>query len=180
MKALSAANRDRRPSYLCDVNPWDAARASYTPWPSGLVDLVLPASQQPNPATWIDSARTSFDRVPIDALRQAPVDSWENVALKYYWKQMGKHSLSLARWGGEHGDQAALRRAATLMETMLAGWPDAPYELHRNLGIVYQQLARSDPSLQIPMRREFEAYLRNAPASDPSIPAIRQILEQGR
>ncbi len=180
MKALFDANRDRHPIYLCDVNLWDDARGSYTPWPTGLVDSVLPASQQPNVTTWIDSARASFDRVPVDALRRAPVDSWENVALKYHWKQMGKHALSLARWGGEHGDQAALRRAATLMETMLAGWPEAPHELHRDLGIVYQQLVPSDPSLQIPMRREFEAYLRDAPVSDPSVPAIRQILEQGR
>jgi hypothetical protein len=99
------------------------------------------------------------------------VDSWENVALKYYWKQMGKHALSLARWGGEHADRTALERASALMETMLAGWPDAPLEIHRNLGIVYQQLGRDDA-----MRREFEAYLKSAPINDPSVPAIREIL----
>ena len=140
MKALFDANRDRHPIYLCDVNLWDDARAS-------------------------------FDRVPVDALRRAPVDSWENVALKYYWKQMGKHALSLARWGGERGDRTALERASGLMETMLAGWPGAPLEIHRNLGIVYQQLGRDDA-----MRREFETYLRSAALSDPSVPAIREIL----
>jgi dolichyl-phosphate-mannose-protein mannosyltransferase len=176
MKAFFDANRDRHPIYLCDVNLWDDARASYTPWPSGLVDSVLPTPQLPTVTTWIDAARASFDRVPLDALRQAPVDSWENVALKYYWKQMGKHALSLARWGGEHGDRTALKRAAALMETMLASWPEAPAEIHRDLGIVYQQLAPDDASLLVPMRREFEAYLRNAPISDPSVPAIREIL----
>ncbi len=171
MKAFFDANRDRRPIYLCDVNLWEDARASYTPWPSGVVDLILGAGPQPSPATWIDSARASFDRVPVDALRRAPLDSWENVALKYYWKQMGKHALSLARWGGEHADRTALERASALMETMLAGWPDAPLEIHRNLGIVYQQLGRDDA-----MRREFEAYLKSAPINDPSVPAIREIL----
>jgi len=180
MKALFDANRERHPIYVSDVNLWDDARASYTPWPSGLVDAILPTPQQPNVTTWIDSARTSFDRVPLDALRQAPVDSWENVALKYYWKQVGKHALSLARWGGEDGDRAALTRASAMMEAMIAGWPEAPTEIHRDLGIVYQQLARDDASLLIPMRREFEAYLRNAPVSDPSVPAIRQILDQTR
>ncbi len=43
MKALFDANRDRHPIYLCDVNLWDDARGSYTPWPSGLVDSVLPS-----------------------------------------------------------------------------------------------------------------------------------------
>lgn len=33
-----------------------------------------------------------------------------------------------------------------------------------------------DPSLLIPMRREFEAYIRAAPPGDPSVAAIRQIL----
>ena len=47
-------------------------------------------------------------------------------------------------------------------------------------GITYQQLAQTNPSLLVPMRREFEAYLRDAPLSDPSVPAIRQILEQGK
>ena len=178
MKALFDANRHRHPIYLCDVNLWDDARTSYTPWPSGLVDSVLPAAQQPNVTSWIDSARASFDRVPLDALRQAPVDSWENVALKLNWKQMGKHALSLARWGAEHGDRTALTRASVLMETMLARWPEAPAEIHRDLGIVYQQLARDDAALLVPMRREFEAYLRNAPVGDPSVPAIRQILGQ--
>src|SRR6185312_12566423 len=121
--------------------------------------------------TWIDAARASFDRVPVDALRRAPVDSWENVALKYYWKQMGKHALTLARWGGEHNDRTVLERASALMETMLASWPDAPLEIHRDLGIVYQQLRRDDA-----MRREFEAYLKAAPLSDPAVPAIREIL----
>lgn len=180
MKALFDANRARHPIYVCDVNLWDDARAGYTPWPGGLVDSVLPTPQQPDVTTWIGAARRSFDGVPIEALRHAPVDSWENVALKYYWKQVGKHAISLARWGGEHADRTALERAAEVMETMLAGWPEAPAEIHRDLGIVYQQLARGDASLLVPMRREFEAYLRNAPASDPSVPAIRQILEQTR
>ena len=171
MKALFDANRDRHPIYLCDVNLWDDARTSFTPWPSGLVDWVLPPAQQPSVSMWIDAARASFDRVPVDALRRAPVDSWENVALKYYWKQMGKHALTLARWGGEHNDRTVLERASALMETMLASWPDAPLEIHRDLGIVYQQLRRDDA-----MRREFEAYLRAAPLSDPAAPAIREIL----
>ena len=173
MKALFDANRDRHPIYLCDVNLWDDARTSYTPWPTGLVDWILPSAKQPSVPTWIDAAHASFDRVPVDALRRAPVDSWENVALKYYWKQMGKHALSLARWGGLHSDRDVLERASALMETMLAGWRDAPHELHRDLGIVYQQLARDDA-----MRREFEVYLRGAPPSDPAVPAIREILER--
>lgn len=176
MKAFVDANRERHPIYVCDVTLWEDARTSYTPWPTGLVDSVLPAAQPPNVTSWIDSARASFDRVPLDALRRAPLDSWENVALKYYWKQVGKHALSLARWGGEHGDRTALSRASALMEAMLAGWPEVPLEIHRDLGIVYQQLAQHDSSLLIPMRREFEAYLRAAPPGDPSVPAIRQIL----
>jgi hypothetical protein len=180
MKSFFDANRDRVPIYVCDVNLWEDARASYTPWPSGLVDRVLPKPQEPGLAPWIDQARDSFNRVNVDALRRTPEDSWEHVALKYYWKQMGKHALSLGRWGGDHDNSTALRRAAEVMEAMLSGWPEAPHELHRDLGIVYQQLARTDPSVVTAMRREFEAYLRDAPASDPNVPAIRQILDQGR
>jgi len=54
MKALFDANRERHPIYVSDVNLWDDARASYTPWPSGLVDAILPTPQQPNVTTWID------------------------------------------------------------------------------------------------------------------------------
>ena len=147
MKSFFDANRDRLPIYVCDVNLWEDARASYTPWPSGLVDRVLPKPQEPGPAPWIDQARDSFSHVNVEALRRTPEDSWEHVALKYYWKQMGKHALSLARWGGDHDNPTALRRAAEVMEAMLAHWPEAPHELHRDLGIVYQQLARTDPSL---------------------------------
>jgi hypothetical protein len=178
MKSFFDANRDRLPIYVCDVNLWEDARASYTPWPSGLVDRVLPKPQEPGLAPWIDQARDSFNRVNVDALRRTPEDSWEHVALKYYWKQMGKHALSLGRWGGDHDNSTALRRAAQVMEAMLAGWPEAPHELHRDLGIVYQQLARTDPSFVTAMRREFEAYLKDAPVTDPNVPAIRQILKE--
>jgi hypothetical protein len=180
MKALFDANRDRMPIFLCDVNLWDDARATYTPWPSGLLDDVRLKPREPGLAEWIDRGRASFGSVNVDALRQAPDESWEHVALKYFWKQMGKHALSLGRWGGEHDNQTALRRAAEIMEIMLAQWPEAPHDLHRDLGITYQRLARTDPSLLVRMRQEFEAYLRDAPPSDPSVPAIRQILEQGK
>ncbi len=98
--------------------------------------------------TWIDSARASFDRVPIDALRQAPVDSWEHVALKYFWKQMGKHALSLADGAARHGDRAALTRAVRVDGNRC--WRTGPKRLTNFIaisGIVYQQLAPSDPSL---------------------------------
>jgi hypothetical protein len=181
MKAFFDANHERLPIYVCDVSLWEDARAAYTPWPSGLVDRVMPNPNEPAPADWIESTRSSFGRVNIEALRRHPADSWEQVALKYYWKQMGKHALSLARWGGQHDeDRAALTHAAELMEGMLARWPEAPHELHRDLGVVYQQLARYDPSLLTRMRREFEMYLTDAPATDPSVPMIRQILEQTR
>jgi hypothetical protein len=181
MKTLFDANDERFPIYVCDVNLWDDARAAYTPWPSGLVDQILPKPKEPALAEWIEAARSSFGRVDIEALRRHPPDSWEQVALKYYWKQMGKHALSLARWAEQHDDdRTALGRSAELMEAMLAGWPEVPQQLHRDLGVVYRQLARYDPSLLNRMRREFETYLKDAPAADPSVPMIRQILEQTR
>jgi dolichyl-phosphate-mannose-protein mannosyltransferase len=180
MKSLFDANRDRMRIFLCDVNLWEGARATYTPWPSGLLDEVLLKPRAPALTEWIARGRDSFAGVNLDALRRTPEESWEHVALKYFWKQMGKHALSLGRWGGEHGNEPALRRAAEVMEIMLAQWPEAPHTLHRDLGITYQQLAQTDPSLLVPMRREFEAYLRDAPLSDPSVPAIRQILERGK
>jgi hypothetical protein len=180
MKTFFDANHQRFPLYVCEVNLWEDARASYTPWPSGLVDRILPNPTEPPLAEWIESARSSFARVDVEALRRHPPDSWEQVALKYYWKQMGKHALSLARWGeGHNSNRVALGRAAELMEAALAGWPEAPHQLHRDLGVVYQQLARYDPSLLNRMRREFETYLKDAPPDDPTIPLIRQILQQG-
>jgi len=179
MKELFDANQGSVPIYVCEVNLWDDARAAYTPWPSGLVDRILPNPREPEVTAWMDSARSSFARVDVESLRRHPPDSWEREALKYYWKQTGKHAISVARWGGEHDeDRGALTRAAELMEGMLARWPEAPHQLHRDLGVVYQQLARYDPSLLTRMRREFEMYLKDAPATDPGVPMIRQILQQ--
>jgi len=177
MKALFDANRDRFGIYLCDVALWEDARDTYALWPSGLVDLVLPKPEEPPLTSWMESSRTSLALLDPALLQRYPVDSWEHVVQSYYWKQTGKHGLSLALWAQHHGnDRRALERSATVIEGLLANDPSAPYSLHRDLGAVYQQLSAYDPAFQIQMRQQLETYLRLAPPMDPGLPAVRQIL----
>jgi hypothetical protein len=180
MKTLFDANRERFPIYLLDVAVWDDARDSYTPWPTGIVDQIFLKTEEPPLARWVESARASFARVDPEALARHSRESWEWLTLRYYWKQVGKHALALARRAGERDDRAALERARVLMEDVLARSPEAPHDLHRDLGIVYFQLSSYDPSLTHRMRQEFETYLRWIPPAHPDVPKIRQILEQVR
>jgi hypothetical protein len=180
MKTLFDANRERFPIYLLDVAVWDDARDSYTPWPTGIVDQIFLKTEEPPLARWVESARASFARVDPEALARHSRESWEWLTLRYYWKQVGKHALALARRAGERDDRAALERARVLMEDVLARSPEAPHDLHRDLGIVYLQLSSYDPSLTHRMRLEFETYLRWIPPAHPDVPKIRQILEQVR
>jgi hypothetical protein len=180
MKTLFDRNRERFPIYLLDVAVWDDARDAYTAWPTGIVDQVFPAAEEPPLASWMLSARASFARVDPEALARHSRESWEWLTLRYYWKQVGKHALTLARRAGDRDDRAALERAGALMADVLARSPEAPHDLHRDLGIVYLQLSSYDPSLTPRMRQEFEIYLKGIPSTHPDVPRIRQVLDQAR
>lgn len=181
IKAFFDANRGRFAIYLVDVVISTDARDAYTLWPTGLVDHVLAKPEEPNLARWIEAARSGFARVDPDGLARHSRESWEWTTLRYYWKQVGKHALSLAHWAAEHDvNRTALDRAAALMEDVLARWPEVPHELHRDLGVVYLQLAGYDPSFKNRMREQFEIYLADAPPTSPDVPRIRRLLEQIR
>ena len=181
MKAFLDANRERFPIYFVDVSMWADARAAYTLWPSGLVDRALLNPEEPALARWIDSARSSFSGVDATALGRYPEDSWERLSLMYYWRQVGKHAVGLAQWGAHHrDDRIALNRSAELMEAMLTQSPEAPKELHVELGVVYLELANYDPSLKGRARQELETFLQEAPVSDQEVPEVRQLLDETR
>ena len=78
---------------------------------------------------------------------------------------------------GRAGNATIAATAARVFETMAERLPSPPAAVFKNLGVAYQGLSATRPDAPASMVRAWRRYLAMAPADDPEVPKIRQIVE---
>src|SRR5262245_2786310 len=168
-----------RPVYIVNRVPWlRTLEESYALWPVGLVERVLPRTALPDLTTFVADAEASFARLDPAAARGLPPGSWEAGIVSAYWKQYERYGFAVARLAvGRAGDPTVSAIAARVFETMAQRHPSPSPAVFKNLGVAYQGLSATQPDAATSMVRAWRRYLAMAPADDPDVPKIRQLVE---
>jgi hypothetical protein len=168
-----------RPVYIVNRVPWlRSLEEAYALWPVGVVERVLPRAAPPDLASFVADAEASFARLDPAAARGLPPGSWETAIVSAYWKQYERFGFAVARLAaGRTSDPAVSATAARVFETMAERHPTPSPAVFKNLGVAYQGLSATRPDAPAAMVRAWRRYLAAAPADDPDVPKIRQIVE---
>jgi len=168
-----------RPVYIVNRVPWlRSLEEAYSLWPVGVVERVTPRATPPDFATFVAEAEASFAQLDPAAVRGVPPGSWEAGIVSAYWKQYERFGFAVARLAaGRAGDATIAATAARVFETMAERLPSPPAAVFKNLGVAYQGLSATRPDAPASMVRAWRRYLAMAPADDPDVPKIRQIVE---
>jgi hypothetical protein len=168
-----------RPVYIVNRVPWlRSLEEAYSLWPVGVVERVTPRATPPDFASFVAEAEASFARLDPAAARGVAPGSWEAGIVSAYWKQYERFGFAVARLAaGRAGDATIAVTASRVFETMAERLPSPPAAVFKNLGVAYQGLSTTRPDAPAAMVRAWRRYLAMAPADDPDVPKIRQIVE---
>ena len=173
------ANLSRHPVVVCNRTPWlRTLEEAYALWPLGLIEQVLPRSQEPEFAAWARDNDASFAR--FDPARTAPFppSSWEHALGTTYWTQYERYGLAVVRMAARRRDDPATQETAVRVLETLAARPTVAPAVLRNLGVAYQLLSQTRPEALAPMVRHWRRYLALAPSGDADLPKIRLLVEE--
>ncbi|MEE8143062.1 MAG: hypothetical protein V3T77_08180, partial [Planctomycetota bacterium] len=180
---LLDANRDAFEFYVTPVpedDPDTSWVGSYEAWPVGFVSVLRPRGQHFDVKQHVAKARQVVDAfLPLlEELKGTPrPGSWEEVVWKLHWEtdnRLARRLLESAR--ARNHDPTLLRSAANTLERLLATHPQPRAQLWKNLGIIYSQLARTDPEAISRVVHCWQKFLEKVPAGDPEAAQIRQAL----
>ena len=168
-----------RPVYVVNRVPWlRSLEDAYALWPVGVVERVLPRAAPPDLAAFVADAEASFARLDPAAARGVSAGSWEAAIVAAYWKQYERFGFAVARLAiGRAADPTVSATAARVFEAMAERHPTPPPAVFKNLGVAYQGLAATRHDAPAAMVRAWRRYLAMAPADDPDVPKIRQLVE---
>ncbi|HEU5197444.1 MAG TPA: DUF2723 domain-containing protein, partial [Methylomirabilota bacterium] len=171
-------NLPRRPVVIANRMPWlRTLEETYTLWPRGLVEQVLPKGQEPELAPWARANEESFARFDPAPTEAFPVWSWERGLGTTYWKEYDRFATALVRLAARRHDDVAAQETTVRVLERLAARPGVPPVVLRNLGVAYQLLARTKPEARAPMVAAWRRYLATNPTNDPALGDIRRLVE---
>ncbi|XP_074548789.1 protein O-mannosyl-transferase TMEM260 [Halichoeres trimaculatus] len=155
---------------------------SFSRWPWGVCDVLVPAQGQFHPEKWAQQTRNLYDWTePYDSFHPA---SWEHVANEEMWQARMKTAFFLfdlaERMQGE-GSARLFELSYTLYKEIVEAHSDYPPNWDKNLALACERLLRSGQqghspdSLLTCSTQHFSLYLEKDP-TDPQAPAIRSAI----
>ena len=176
-RAFLDANVPRAPVFVANRVPWLASlEEAYRLWPVGLVEELTPKDAPPDPERWTRRVDEAWARFDPRAGRAYPDGTWERYVAANAAALDRRFSLALPRAAGPRADDPAVARAVVRgLEAYLARQEAPDAVAHKNLGVAYQLLARSEPAALASAARHFGTALQLNPA-DPDREAMRALI----
>jgi hypothetical protein len=161
--------------------PWLASlEEAYSLWPAGFVEELTRKGAPPALDGWVRRVDEAYARFDPREGERFPAGSWERYVSDNVAKLDRRFALALPRAAMS---VAQREEAARAVVQGLSGYvarqrtPDAV--AHKNLGVAYQLLARSEPGALEQMARHWTIALQLAP-DDPDRDAMRTLIAQAR
>ena len=161
----------------------ESLRESYELVPAGMVQRVVATTE-------IDAAVIGrvVEGDSWNALRRAEwpspdrhgEDTWERVVLDDYREALHRRGVWLLRRAIARGSTASdlVRARDALLEAAGRYGEAPPWQVRKNLGLVFAHLAAHEPSAAARAVTEWRAYLASAPADEPDRAAIGQAVDE--
>ncbi|CAL8290852.1 unnamed protein product [Gadus morhua 'NCC'] len=181
------SNNTHRPVLACigltDGDPsWER---SFTRWPLGVCDLLVPAHTHFHPEDWAHRTRNLYQwSQPHNSFHPG---SWEHVANEEMWQARMKTAFFLYDLAeGMEGDGKArlYQLSYTLYKEIVEAYPVYPPNWDRNMALACERLLRSGPQGPGVAERllscgikHFSLYLTKE-RQEPQAPAIRSAIAQ--
>jgi hypothetical protein len=155
---------------------------SYSAWPVGLVEIVVPKGKELPLETWRHDSEQIWAQTPYQSWARFEAGTWEHELYRLALTQRYRYGLKLLFYAGQHGnDPAAARLAAGLLEEIAASpvltrKPELflkPYRLYRHLGLAYQMVSAQDPAARAKMVEAWKKFLHEAAPDEEDAAAIR-------
>ncbi|XP_060918703.1 protein O-mannosyl-transferase TMEM260 [Labrus mixtus] len=155
---------------------------SFSRWPWGVCDVLVPAQRQFHPERWAKRTRNMYNWTePHESFHPA---SWEHVANEEMWQARMKTAFFLfdlaERIQGE-GSARLFELSYTLYKEIVEAHSDYPPNWDKNLALACERLlhsgqrGHSPDSLLTCSTEHFSLYLEKE-ATDPQAPAIRSAI----
>ncbi|XP_072222087.1 protein O-mannosyl-transferase TMEM260 isoform X1 [Leuresthes tenuis] len=165
---------------LSDGDPsWEH---SFTRWPLGVCDYLVPVKRQFHPEQWAQRTRNIYNwSEPHDSFHPA---SWERVANEEMWQARMKTAFflfDLAERMQADGRTRLFELSYTLYKEIVEAHSDYPPNWDKNLALACERLLRSGhrgynpDSLLTCSTQHFSLYLEKE-LTDPQAPAIRSAI----
>ncbi|CAJ1073650.1 transmembrane protein 260 [Xyrichtys novacula] len=155
---------------------------SFSRWPWGVCDFLVPAQRQFHPERWAQRTRNMYNWVELYGSFHPA--SWEHVANEEMWQARMKTAFFLfdlaERMQGEGSDRL-FELSYTLYKEIVEAHSDYPPNWDKNLALACERLLRSGQqghspdSLLTCSTQHFSLYLEKDP-TDPQAPAIRSAI----
>lgn len=166
-----------RPVFIYpEPRPDDLSASRFHLWPLGFAQRMLPVTapaQAVEPWRAEEAPRLERLRGRFEGLATAfPPGTWEHVVGLdlYAARHRAAYVLLLAVIRGDGGASTLATAAADYRA--LAAEPTAPWYVFKNLGMLEERLALTEPTASTRVLSAWARYLELAPTSDPDRPAI--------
>ena len=198
IKQLLDGNPTRTVVVIGHLDDWDQSwQDGYRLVAYGLVHSMVRTNEFPSFEQWLEHDRQAIGTYNVVPALRAPDESWENtIGQRVLGTQVARAHLCLV-YGSERGDAPGPARIALqLLEDVvaktggderlgIAAWPgahklDVGPAVWKDLGIVYEILARRDGAYYPRIAVAYDRFVERADPGDPDVPAARDYLEQTR
>ncbi|KAJ7990719.1 hypothetical protein DPEC_G00289830 [Dallia pectoralis] len=155
---------------------------SFSRWPLGVCDLVVPATEHFHPEEWVLKTQNIYNWT--EPHNSFPAWSWERVANEEMWQARMKTAFFLFDLADRiQGDGKArlFDLSYTLYKEIVEMYPDHPPNWDKNLALASERLLHSGSPDHSPDNllscsiQHFSLYLEKEP-TDPQVPAIHKAI----
>jgi len=180
-RAFLDANVPQAPVFVVNRVPWLASlEEAYALWPVGLSEELTRKDAPPPLADWVRRVDDAYARFDPRAGERFPPGTWERYVSENVAKLDRRFSLALPRAAALGPAREDAARAVVHGLTAFVARQSSPdATAHKNLGVAYQLLARTEPDARLQMARHWTIALALQP-NDPDRDAMRALIAQAQ
>jgi hypothetical protein len=180
-RAFLDANAAHAPIEVVNRVPWLATlEEAYALWPVGFAEELTRKDAPPSLPEWVGRVDEAFARFDPRAGERLPPGTWERYVSENVARLDRRFALALPRAAArEPMTEDSARAVVRGLTAYVARQPAPDAVAHKNLGVAYQFLARTDPDALAQMARHWTIALSLQP-NDPDRDAMRALIARAQ